>query len=102
VTTPQSYRSVLSLVWDLVHLVDQGAQAEIETVTSRVDDGTVLAWLRTEYGVPASTSDEAHLLEAFQSLRNAVDAERKFGVTRNGLALLLAWCIELYQQGLIS
>ena len=41
----------------------------------------------------------AALVAEWQDLLNAVDARRKFGVEKNGLCLLVAYCLEGIQAG---
>lgn len=88
------------LVWALVGLLDQGQHADMDEVGRRLRDGSLFRWLKDEHSVGVGSEAEVVLLEEFGRLHDAVEPGRKFGVRRNGLALLLAWCVELYQQGL--
>ena len=90
------------LVWRIVGLVDDGVSADIEQVRRRVDDGTLFPWLAETFNVNVPDDAALLLLEEFRSLDNAVDAARKFLVERDGMVLLLAWCIQLYQSALPS
>lgn len=90
------------LIWALVGMLDRGVVAGVEEVEDRVEKGELFTWLGSEHGVRVGDEAEAVLVEEFRNLLDFVDAGRKFGVRENGVTLLLAWCIELYQQGLAS
>ena len=84
-------------------LLDGGETLSIDETRKHVSDGSLFAWLKKNFGVGVDLSlygpdDEAAVAELFESLTNAVDARRKFMVEHNGLALLVAYCLEGIQQ----
>lgn len=100
---PQLRFTLLAL--HLNALLDGGHALDIQHTRVHVDTGDVLDWLTGHFGGAVDLSlmgpsDRAIVIEAFQGYANTIDAQRKFGVQRNGLALLLAYCIEGIQQQL--
>jgi hypothetical protein len=84
-------------------LLDRGDALDIDDTHKHVSDGSLFGWLKENFGGDLDLSlyrpeDEAVVLELFESLSNAVNSRRKFGVEQNGLALLLAYCLEGLQQ----
>lgn len=84
-------------------LLDRGATLDIDDTRKHIDDRSLLSWLKETFGDDIDLSlhgpdDQAAVLDLFESLANAVDSRRKFGVERNGLALLVAYCFEGLQQ----
>lgn len=63
----------------------------------------MFGWLKDTFGDRIDLSlyddaDKAEVSERFASLASAVDSRRKFGVERNGLALIAAWSYEMLQE----
>ena len=92
------------LAFELNALLDHGCLLSIETTRGHVDDGTVFDWLDSQLesqddveGTPLDPHVRAEMLEVFRPL-NDVDSLRHFGVEHNGIALLLAYCVEGIQQ----
>jgi hypothetical protein len=77
-------------------LLDRGECPTVEEVEERVFDGTVFDWIEEKYGVKLwlHGRDRAMGLGAFRSLATIVPTARKFGVSRNGLCMLIAYCLE--------
>lgn len=96
-----------SFAWQILGALDRGRTLSPAETYAHIEDGTLLAWLQSELGddytpyyvedVPGAADQ---LLEEFQSLANAVDTRRKFGVEENGLCILLAFTIEMAQQAI--
>lgn len=88
---------------EFVALLDRGETLDIDETREHLEDGSLFAWLKSRFGEDLGLSlygaaDQAEVLDRFASLANAVDARRKFGVERNGLALLAAYCFEMLQE----
>lgn len=84
-------------------LLDQGEVLEFDETRKHAVDETLFEWLKDRFGDRIDLSlyqdtDRAEVSERFASLANAVDSRRKFGVERNGLALIAAWCFEMIQE----
>jgi len=91
------------LAFNLNSLLDGGSLLDYDETVAHIGDGTLFGWLEEKFRNKIDLSlldvtDAATVLEHFQSLANAVDAERKFGVRKNGLCLLIAYCVECIQQ----
>lgn len=85
--------------------IDTGKYADVDCdeVGRAIDNGTIFGFLakRLEGDIDLSTFDatkRAELITEWQNLRNAVSARRKFGVEKNGLCLLVAYCLEGIQR----
>ena len=92
------------LAFELNAMLDHGCLLSIESTRGHVDDGTVFDWLDSQLesqpdvdGTPLDPQVRAEMLEVFRPL-NHVDPLRHFGVEHNGVALLLAYCVEGIQQ----
>ena len=75
----------------------------LEIVGRHIEAGTVFSYIRDELkeNLNLSILDAAtktQLLTEWQDLLNAVDADRKLGVRRSGLCLLVAYLIEGIQR----
>jgi hypothetical protein len=87
-------------------LLDQGHVVSIEDVQEKIEDGSLFSWLEDRYGKEPhfldlslyDAQERGTILEAFRELLGVVSADRKLGVTRNGIALCLAYCIEILQH----
>lgn len=87
-------------------LLDQGEKISLEETRERISDGSLLDWLDDRYGKEPhyldlslyGTAERQTILESFQGLSNNVDADRKLGVSHNGISLCLAYCIEILQH----
>ncbi len=75
-----------------------------EHVISHIERGTIFDFLAgfediARWGLGSlSEDDKRHLLGEWQSMSNAIDSERKFGVADNGICLLSAYVIEGIQM----
>lgn len=84
-------------------LLDRGESLDIDETRKHAGEESLLGWLKDRFGQdidlsPYEAADKAEVSERFASLANAVDSRRKFGVERNGLALISAWCFEMVQE----
>lgn len=92
-------------------IIDAGEHSDItpEHIQRRVEDGDLMAWLRTRFaggvsfagGIDLSllTVDgrDTELTEEFRRI-DAVHGPIDFGVRRSGICLLMAWSVEVLQQ----
>jgi hypothetical protein len=92
------------LAFELNAMLDRGGLLTIESTRRHVDDGTVFDWLDSQLesphdldGTPLDPQVRAEMLEVFRPL-NDLDSVGHFGVEHNGVALLLAYCVEGIQQ----
>ena len=93
------------LAFKLNSLMDAEDRVPIAEVQEHLEDKTVFRWLeerldRDHFSITYAEQSDAEetLLDLFSQLWNAVDARRKFGIEHDGIALLLAYCIEAIQQ----
>lgn len=80
-------------------LIDSGEFLDIKETNKKIEDRKLFEWLKNLYGdrldISLYTDVELSKLENFfGSLSWNVDAERKMGVSKNGLCLLVAYCLE--------
>ncbi len=86
------------LGFDLVRLIDEGYEIDYEETKRHIEDETLFEWLPTTVGGRFASLalydafDREHVFEVFQALVGINGSE--FGVERDGLALLLAFCLE--------
>jgi len=84
-------------------LLDREEPLAAEEAHQYVEDGSLFAWLSRRYDGEIDLSifeaaDRDDVLGRFRALAEVADSRRKFGIERNGLALLAAWCFEVLQQ----
>ncbi|MEG1563034.1 MAG: hypothetical protein RR365_04820 [Bacteroides sp.] len=96
------YNQPFCFVYLGVHLnslLDKGETWNIADILFKAEQETLVSWLETQLDMsPFDTDDKRVLSEEFASLANAVDAEKKMGVSQNGICLLIAYCFELIQN----
>ena len=92
------------LAFELNAMLDQGDVLSVEETKQHVDDGTIFEWLDRHLkdpqeldGTPVDPRVRQAMVKVFRSL-NDVDSFDCFGVEHNGVALLLAYCLEGIQQ----
>ena len=86
-------------------IIDSGQHTSVsyEAIYSQIENKTIFEYLATipeaSWGIGnLSSEDKWHLTGEWQSMANAIDAERKLGVSSNGICLLLAYVIEGIQM----
>lgn len=84
-------------------LLDQGRVLDTDDARKHALDETLFGWLKEQFGENIQLGlyrddERAEVSERLASLAIAVDSRRKFGVERNGLALLAAYCFEMVQE----
>lgn len=90
------------LAHEFVVLLDQGQSMTVDETKSSIRDGSLFERLREQHpGFDVSTYEPTELetiLNVFGSLADEVDEDRKLGISHNGLALCLAYCIEVLRS----
>jgi hypothetical protein len=91
------------LAFEINALLDLGLSASVEDVLNRLDDGTIIDWLATTFEGKVDLSlygaaERETMAEELVQM-TAANARKKFGVERNGLCLLVAYCLQILQQG---
>lgn len=86
---------------------DQHKGISMDEVVAAIENQTIFQYLAKfkdmAWGIsPLSKEDKLHLIDEWQRIANAYDAERKFGVNNNGISLLLAYVIEGIQMRTFS
>jgi hypothetical protein len=88
----------------LCRLLDAGGSCSIEFARRQVIEGALFEWLRAEDDGLAALdlsvypdTDRAAITERFLAIDNAT-LPNDLGANKNGLAMLLAWCIEGIQM----
>lgn len=84
-------------------LLDSGESLDIQETQVKIEEEKLFSWLKDLYGKRIDISlfspvDLSELEELFASLSNAIDEERKMGIRKNGLCLLIGYCLELIQN----
>jgi len=84
-------------------LVDRGKFVELEEIHKHIRNKTLFSWLGEKYSDYLDLSlysiDELNeIVGFFDGLSTAVDEERKMGISKNGLCLLVAYCFEGLQR----
>ena len=92
----------------LNRLIDEGQVLPIEEMRRGIDDGYLFDRLGEFYGGEPHNLDlsvygpgeRREILDMFDRTANAYDTEHDLGITHNGLALILAYClIEIGSAG---
>jgi hypothetical protein len=93
------------LLWQFIACFDSGRYDNISfaEVYQHANEETISRFLIDRFGkdLDASiidASDWATLDSEWGSMANAIDAQRKFGVSKRGLSLLMAYTLESIQQ----
>ncbi|KAA5544849.1 hypothetical protein [Adhaeribacter rhizoryzae] len=84
-------------------LVDSGEFLDIKETHSKIQNKELFNWLKAKYSdrLDISLFNKEQLNEIedfFESLSIATDEKRKMGIEKNGLCLLVAYCIEAAQR----
>ncbi|MGH3297711.1 MAG: hypothetical protein ACRDP7_38550 [Trebonia sp.] len=83
-------------------LLDEGDSLDLDDTRKHAENGTLFAWLESEFGsrIDLSLFDSAvrgEMSERFAMLANATSTS-DLGISRSGLALVVAYCLEMIQQ----
>ncbi|WP_312765775.1 hypothetical protein [Epilithonimonas sp.] len=84
-------------------IIDNGGFVELEIVQSKINDKKVLSFLKERFGddldLSLYTKNEIiDLEEYFYDMYSLVDSKRKFGIEKNGICLLVAYCLNALQN----
>ena len=84
-------------------LVDDGKFLDLQETHERIRDRSIFDWLKEKFGEDIDISiyskeDLNKLTNFFESLSFGTDEQRKMGITKNGLCLLVAYCLEGAQR----
>jgi hypothetical protein len=84
-------------------LLDEGLSLDYKETVRHLEEKTILDFLKDRFGSKIDLtlldeSDEKAVTDLFYNLVSVVNAQRKFGVRKNGISLLLAYCIEGVQE----
>jgi hypothetical protein len=87
----------------IASLLDKEEPLDAGQAQQYIEDRSLFSWLGRRYDGEIDLSlygagDQADVLERFQALSDTVDTGRTFGIERNGLALLAAYCFEVLQE----
>jgi len=85
-----------SLALEIIRLIDRGHSASIAEVRRRIDTGSLFDFLTGLGADPRlyGTAGQAAIVDGFKLIASTTDPESDFDVTRNGLALCLAYCVQ--------
>jgi len=89
------------VIWGGLRLLDEGKSEPIDVVNGWIVDGSLFEQLTYRHGVDASlldVDDRTAVLDLFARLADVANSARKFGVSQNGLALVIAYATEGLQQ----
>lgn len=84
-------------------LVDAGEFLELRETHKKMRDKKLFDWLMSMYSdrldISLFSKDDLKAIEDFfESMSIATDEYRKMGIERNGLCLLVAYCLEAAQR----
>lgn len=84
-------------------LVDQGSKLDLQQTHDKIRRKELFPWLKEKFDNSLdislfSQTDLDKVESFFESMSSAVNEKRKFGVTENGLCLLVAYCFEAAQR----
>lgn len=80
-------------------LVDNGKSLDLRETHQQIRDRNLFNWLSEKFGDEIDLSlysedDLNEILDFFGSISEVTDERRKMGITKNGLCLLVAYCLE--------
>ena len=88
--------------FQLNSLLDEGLFLDYKEIARHLKTKTVFDLLKQKFGQQIDLSIDAQELreisDLFFDLYEVVNEQRKFGVSKNGISLVLAYCIEGIQQ----
>lgn len=84
-------------------LIDKGIFVEISQIEERIKNHELFEWLKSKYGsgifLVNIPKEDLHKVETFFAhLINSTISENDFGVSKNGLCVLVSYCFEACQQ----
>lgn len=84
-------------------LVDSGEVLDLQTTHDKIRSKSLFKWLMTKYAdrldISLFSTEQLDKIEIFfESLSLATDERKKMGIEKNGLCLLVAYCLEAAQR----
>lgn len=100
---------ITTFIHEMSFLVDKGISFSIEEVNSHIENKDVVDWLEKEFpfdsqkGIDFSLFRQSHREYIHEKLESiwggyAGQERRKWGITNNGLCLLISWSIEIVRD----
>ena len=95
--------SFLSLASQLLPLIDSGQKLDINETHKHIKGNTLFTWLQEHFegriDIGQYPQQDLNAIEKFfNTLSQVVDERRKMGIEKNGLCLLLAYCLEAIDE----
>ncbi|OCZ49736.1 hypothetical protein [Dehalobacter sp. TeCB1] len=96
---------LLMLIYNSIALVDKGKHESIESIEEHMDNESLMEYIIEKYGseedfslFDCGTYSKKDVNQAFWDITSYVkgNESRKYGVTNNGLNLLIAVAFDLY------
>lgn len=84
-------------------LVDSGEFIDLKQTHQKIQDKKLFSWLKDKFGdrmdISLYTENELNEIENFfAALSWNVDEDRKMGISKNGLCMLVAYCLDGAQK----
>ena len=84
-------------------LIDSGASESITFIKTKIEDNSLFDYLNSKYTENFDTTifSKIQLIEIenyFNDLSSSMDESRKMGIEKNGLCLLIGYCLEGAQR----
>lgn len=104
-------RKLLGIARDINALIDSGKHEGISTaeIIVEINNHTIFKYLENTFQSAFGwglgdllDEDKRHLIGEWQSMANAIDAERKLGISNNGICLLMSYILEGIQMRTFS
>ena len=85
------------LTYELLSLADKGEKLPVMQFLRMCEDYSIMSWLNEKTRFFDLLDDEVKIIlaEEFASLANVVSPEDKYGISNNGILVLIAFCQEL-------
>lgn len=85
------------LTYELLSLTDKGVELPVMQFLRMCEDYSIMSWLNEKTRIFDSLDDEVKIIlaEEFASLANVVSPEDDYGISNNGILVLIAFCQEL-------
>ncbi|MBU5445700.1 hypothetical protein [Paenibacillus sp. MSJ-34] len=100
--------TITQFIQEISVILDNGNSRSIEETCRHIEDKKVINWLEGEFptqetGADFSMFQDKHRKYIHNSLEiiwgaYAGDERRKWGITNNGLCLLISWATEIIRQ----
>lgn len=104
-------RKLLGIAGDLNALIDSGKHEGVSKteIITEINNHTIFKYLENNFQSEfrwalgnLSDDDKWHLIGEWQSMANAIDSERKLGISNSGICLLIGYVLEGIQMRTFS